>query len=42
MIVKCDKCGKLYERFNDGGYQNEEPHDCSRPLRPLLFNVGWN
>jgi hypothetical protein len=28
MIVKCQKCGEKYERFNVGGYQEEEPHEC--------------
>jgi hypothetical protein len=30
MIVRCFKCGQLYERFNTGGYQHEEPHNCKK------------
>jgi len=32
MIVRCTKCGELYERFNVGGYQEEEPHKCRRKI----------
>ena len=28
MLVKCEKCGQQYERFNTGGYQSDAPHIC--------------
>jgi len=32
MIVKCEKCGKQYERFNIGGYQTDKggEHKCKK------------
>jgi len=29
MLVRCDDCGEMYKRFNSGGYQDEEKHNCN-------------
>ena len=30
MIVKCQECGKQYERFDVGGYGNYKCGECNK------------